>query len=122
MADFKSVTIDRFGLPSGQARGWPRWPEKCAVAATIFSAWATPEGITSGHGGRRLTMADSSSGGPAGGDPLIGIRLGGYVIGALLGKGAMGAVYRAMQVSLNRPVALKVMAGHIRPISVGTAA
>ncbi len=46
-------------------------------------------------------------------DPLIGTHLGGYVIEALLGKGAMGAVYRAVQVSLNRPVALKVMAGHL---------
>ncbi len=46
-------------------------------------------------------------------DPLIGTQLGGYVIEALLGKGAMGRVYRAVQVSLNRPVALKVMAGHL---------
>lgn len=35
------------------------------------------------------------------------------MIEGLLGKGAMGAVYRAMQMSLNRPVALKVMARHL---------
>lgn len=36
-------------------------------------------------------------------------RLGGYEVTGLLGKGGMGAVYRARQVSLDRDVAVKVM-------------
>lgn len=60
-----------------------------------------------------MALEGMAGGGSAQGDPLIGTRLGGYVIEALLGKGAMGAVYRAVQVSLNRHVALKVMAGHL---------
>ncbi|HPA20719.1 MAG TPA: protein kinase, partial [Verrucomicrobiae bacterium] len=42
-------------------------------------------------------------------DPLAGTRLGDFLIEGLLGKGAMGAVYRARQISLDREVALKVM-------------
>jgi serine/threonine protein kinase len=43
-------------------------------------------------------------------DPLIGTTLAGrYRIEARVGSGAMGAVYRARQVGLERPVALKVL-------------
>jgi serine/threonine protein kinase len=38
-----------------------------------------------------------------------GRQLGGYRIEKLLGRGGMAAVYLATQVSLNRPVALKVL-------------
>jgi serine/threonine protein kinase/Tol biopolymer transport system component len=40
---------------------------------------------------------------------LIGQRLGQYEIIALLGKGGMGVVYRARQISVNREVAIKVI-------------
>jgi len=42
-----------------------------------------------------------------------GTILAGYRIDALLGKGGMGAVYVATQLSLNRTVALKVLASHL---------
>ncbi len=42
-----------------------------------------------------------------------GTRLDGYEIDKVLGKGAMGTVYRARQLSLERPVAVKVMAGDL---------
>lgn len=38
-----------------------------------------------------------------------GAQVGGYVIQGMLGKGGMGTVYRAMQVSIGRSVALKVL-------------
>jgi len=43
-------------------------------------------------------------------DPLIGAELGGYSIESRLGRGAMGTVYLARQLSLDRPVALKILA------------
>lgn len=58
-------------------------------------------------------MADTGTGSSGCGDPVTGSRLGGYVIEAVLGRGAMGRVYRARQVSLDRPVALKVMISYL---------
>jgi non-specific serine/threonine protein kinase len=43
-------------------------------------------------------------------DPLVGRTLGGkYRVDALVGRGAVGAVYRATQIALDRPVAVKVL-------------
>jgi serine/threonine protein kinase len=42
-------------------------------------------------------------------DALIGCRLGDYLVEMKLGEGAMGAVYRAIDVNLRRHVALKVL-------------
>ncbi len=39
-----------------------------------------------------------------------GVRLGGYVIDGVVGRGGMGVVYRATEVALERPVALKLIA------------
>ena len=46
---------------------------------------------------------------PAAVEPLIGREIGGYRILQLLGKGGMGRVYKAMQVSLDRIVAIKIL-------------
>ncbi len=42
-------------------------------------------------------------------DPFLGQVLGGCRIDEVLGRGGMGVVYRATQLSLNRPVAIKVL-------------
>jgi eukaryotic-like serine/threonine-protein kinase len=42
-------------------------------------------------------------------DDLIGKQIDQYRIEALLGEGGMGAVYRALDSNLARPVALKIM-------------
>ncbi|NJM08340.1 serine/threonine protein kinase, partial [Candidatus Gracilibacteria bacterium] len=44
---------------------------------------------------------------------LVGRRLGRYEIRAELGRGGMARVYRALDTSLHRPVALKVMAAQL---------
>lgn len=42
-------------------------------------------------------------------DPLIGVQLGDYRVQQLIGKGTWGAVYVAIQMSVNRAVGLKVL-------------
>lgn len=44
---------------------------------------------------------------------LLGTAFGGYEVQALIGRGAMGAVYLARDTALNRPVALKVLLGSL---------
>ena len=43
------------------------------------------------------------------GFPAIGERIGAYRVDAEIGRGGMGIVYRATQLTLNRPVALKIL-------------
>ncbi len=47
-------------------------------------------------------------------DEFIGRRIGGFLVKRLLGHGGMGKVYEAVQVSVGRPVALKVLKGALQ--------
>ena len=60
----------------------------------------------------RPSVQDSLLPGEAGDHPprdLTGVTLDDFRVEKLLGRGGMGEVYLATQVSLNRPVALKVL-------------
>ncbi len=79
--------------------------EAVAPSAAVDEAAAL---VPSGTGG---TAGDATEAGQPGvdGDDGAPRSLGGYTVIKLLGKGGMGAVYLARQVSLDRDVALKVM-------------
>jgi len=56
---------------------------------------------------RTATVPLSSVTAPS--DPLIGSRIGNYEIQGVIGRGGMGVVYRGLQLSMDRPVAIKVI-------------
>jgi serine/threonine protein kinase len=75
---------------------------------------ARPGGSSGGGAGSAAAKSASASGGPRAEEQLeLPETLGGYRLLDELGKGGMGAVYRARQISLDRDVALKVMSARL---------
>jgi formylglycine-generating enzyme required for sulfatase activity/tRNA A-37 threonylcarbamoyl transferase component Bud32 len=70
---------------------------------------ARPDDAKDGKDGKAAqgAKAGATPAGPV--DPLLGKELGGCRIDSLLGRGAMGAVYKASQRKLDRDVAVKVI-------------
>jgi len=62
-------------------------------------------------GTSRCVIDEAEGEGP---DPLEGRKMGGFELIEAVGKGRYGTVYRAMQVALQRPVAIKILSEEFR--------
>lgn len=88
----------------------------CGGRCTLCGRWHSPDVIDGAFDSTNCGPVPSDSGweehaspAPAAEDSLIGQRLGHFRIVARLGHGGMGSVYRALDESLQRYVALKVI-------------
>ena len=95
------------GVPSAAPRAVAQaTPVAAAAAAPVARAaapTATPVAAASGVSAAVPAAAAGAE------DPLIGVQLGDYRVQRLIGKGTWGAVYVAIQMSVNRAVGLKVL-------------
>ncbi|MCA9149905.1 MAG: protein kinase [Planctomycetales bacterium] len=87
-----------------------RYPHLEADLRDVYSAILMVEGLDRERSAPSTHMLTTAI------DPMfdkIPSRLGDYQLLRELGRGGMGIVFAAQQVSLNRPVAIKVLAGHL---------
>jgi predicted Ser/Thr protein kinase len=103
---------------SGSTRSNPTYattPVSLAAAPTVASRVESPAAATvaskaEASGAVTVPSLAQAPASAQAGAPETGRIIAGYRIEGLLGKGGMGSVYRATQLSMNRPVAFKVLA------------
>jgi formylglycine-generating enzyme required for sulfatase activity/CheY-like chemotaxis protein len=89
--------------PAPAARGANTQPVASATSVAAFTAPAAPAQSVA------ASRAPSSEPLTGSGESLLGQTLGAYQIVSYLGEGRMGSAYAAVQISINRPVGLKVL-------------
>ncbi len=85
-------------------------PQPSAVRPAVAAvAVAVPQATAAARVAQAVAQPQSGARAAAPADPLIGVQLGDYRVQQLLNKGEWGNVYRAIQLSVNRPVDLNVL-------------
>jgi serine/threonine-protein kinase len=101
--------VDDATIPTGTDRGERARDVIAALPADVLAAAREKFAQLAG------TEVGATVPSPKATDPLVGRVIGGCRIEGLLGAGGMGAVYRATQLSIDRPVACKVQKGEPLP-------
>ncbi len=76
----------------------------------LFAVFAVPGVVSLASRSNPVHEMDTSADSV---NPLQGMEVGGCIVEAEIGTGATGAVYRARQISLDRPVAIKILHPHV---------